>query len=274
MKLIDFDGQFRQYMERWMADNRGKYKNAARMEEAIPEVYLRWLNAPADWLGGATPGGYFARYDDPLELVEGLRAYVDGKVSVPDGLMERIAELGEPAVAHLMAAAADEAADGGLRVTALNLLREIGTAAPMAMCLSIVEQMAPGDEVADVAVEALTDMGRAVVAPILERFEGAGIAAREAFLDILCNFPGDERIYTYAVQAFERGDNRALYASYLGKLGDDRAIEPLTQSLSLPELAYLDYIEIVNAIEALGGEVSEAREFAGDPQYESLKDMR
>ena len=68
-------------------------------------------------------------------------------------------------------------------------------------------------------------------------------------------------------------DNRALIASYLGKLGDARAIEELMPLLELQELNYLDYLEIRDAIEELGGEVKTEREFAGDEYYESMKNM-
>ena len=75
-------------------------------------------------------------------------------------------------------------------------------------------------------------------------------------LDVACNFPGDERIYDYAIKLLRSmPDNRALIASYLGKLGDARAIEELMPLLELQELNYLDYLEIRDAIEELGGEV-------------------
>ena len=91
---------------------------------------------------------------------------------------------------------------------------------------------------------------------------------------MLCNFPGDERIYNYAESAFRnRPERRALFASYLAKLGDERAIEILRPALQYVDLGYLDYIEIRNAIEALGGEVEEEREFFGDPDYESMRSM-
>ena len=40
------------------------------------------------------------------------------------------------------------------------------------------------------------------------------------------------------------------------------------------DINYLDYIEIVNAIEALGGEVDDSRDFSGDPYYESLRTVK
>ena len=63
----------------------------------------------------------------------------------------------------------------------------------------------------------------------------------------------------------------SLYASLLGKLGDERALDALNRALDREEINYLDYIEIRDAIEALGGECAHERDFNGDPYYETLK---
>lgn len=274
MTLIDFDAQFGKYAEGWIAENRSKYKNMDELEEQIPELYLRWLNTSADWLDGKTPGEYFSAYTDAEELVELLRAYSAQSVSVPDQLLERLVELGEQSVKPIMALACDNTCRS-LTVTALNLLIEIGAHEPLEMCLDIIAKADAQNELTDVAAELLTNLGEETIEPILSRMENATKAAQEAFLDVLCNFPGDERIYNYTITAFNTCfDRRALYASYLGKLGDERAIDTLRAALNLSDLNYLDYIEIVNAIEALGGEVTETREFSGDPYYESLRKMQ
>ena len=81
----------------------------------------------------------------------------------------------------------------------------------------------------------------------------------------------DDRVLAFLLRCFQESKNRALMASYLGKLGDERALPALEAALTDPELNYLDYVEIVAAVRELGGEVAETREFAGDPYYESLK---
>ena len=43
--------------------------------------------------------------------------------------------------------------------------------------------------------------------------------------------------------------------------------------MNRPELNYLDYIELRNAVEALGADVPQERDFHGDPYYESLSRM-
>ena len=274
-KCIDFDEKFGLYAEKWIAANRSKYKNMDLLEEQIPEVYLRWLNAPADWLDGKTPGEWFQQYSDAGELVALMREYNEQKINLPDPLLERMTDLGEDAVAPLMQLVKEYSKNRGLAISALNLLIELGSSEPMEMCLDIISAADGQNELTDVAAELLNGLGDSVVEPVLARMEGASKTAEDCFLDVLCNFPGDERIYTYTVNAFNRRyDRRALYASYLGKLGDDRAIEPLGKALKMSDISYLDYIEIANAIEALGGEADTEREFNGDPYYESLKKMK
>ena len=274
MKLIDFDQQFQKYVAQWVKDNRSKYKNMDELEEQVPELYLRWLNEPADFIGGATPGLYFSDVKDPAELIDLLKAYDEQGISVPDLLLESITSRGEAIVPALMALAREDGRDV-LNVTAINSLIEIGSTEPMAMCIDLIAGAKEANELTDVSAELLQNIGRAVVNPILERMDACSPAAQETFLDVLCNFPGDERIYNYVTEAFKtRYDRRALFASYLAKLGDDRALPMLKDALTLSDLNYLDYIEIVGAIESLGGEVDETRDFTGDPYYESLRKMQ
>ena len=77
----------------------------------------------------------------------------------------------------------------------------------------------------------------------------------------------------YSLDAFEKAEDCALLAGYLGRYQDDRALPALKKKAIDPDLNYLEYVEVVNAIEQLGGEVPEKREFSGDPYYESLKKL-
>ena len=61
--------------------------------------------------------------------------------------------------------------------------------------------------------------------------------------------------------------------SFLGKLGDPRAVDALKSFLTMTDLGYLDYIELRNAVEELGGDPGEERTFYGDPDYEAMRNM-
>ena len=159
LKCIDFDKEFSLYAEKWIAANRKKYKNMDQLEEQIPEVYLRWLNTPAQWLDGRTPGEWFAQFDDAEELVDLMREYQKKGISLPDPLLERVSDLGEEAAAPLMQLVREYGKDRGLAVAALNLLVETGSAAPMEMCMDIIAEADGQNELTDVSSELLTGLG-------------------------------------------------------------------------------------------------------------------
>ena len=59
MKCINFDKEFRFYLQRWMKTGAKKYRSMDEMEAAMPEVYREFLEKPADFLAGTAPGAYF-----------------------------------------------------------------------------------------------------------------------------------------------------------------------------------------------------------------------
>lgn len=275
MKCINFDSHFNQYVQRWMAENRSHYKNVDEMEAQMPDVYLKWINIPMDWLDGQTPALYFEQYDDPQMMCKWMLKYIRSSIPLPDQLLERIAALGEEAVEPLMEIAFDREQSDEARMSALGTLEQIQSERPMNNLISLIAHAREDEnELSNLAGEMLVGIGDKVMPGVIDAMVKAKPERGIVLLDVACNFPGDERIYDYAIKLLRSmPDNRALIASYLGKLGDVRAIEELMPLLELQELNYLDYLEIRDAIEELGGEVKTEREFAGDEYYESMKNM-
>ena len=276
MRCFPFDEWFSKYVTQWMHENAGAFgHDMDRMEEQMPAVYERWLETPAEWLSGLAPGVFFMQYTDAAMLVSWMLDYLRENVPVPDPLLNRITMLGADAEINLLSVLMDHAASNEAQILAISLLTELESVQPMPFYIGLIANGSECDERVDHAAQALTAMGPSVVLPILDRVQNATRTGKEAFLDVLCNFPGQPAIYELAISLFESDSGRkALYASLLGKLGDDRALDSLRYALRDPSLLYLDYIEIRNAIETLGGEVKEDREFAGDPAYEALKRMK
>ena len=275
MDCINFDRQFEQYLADWVKKNSAKYKNNMDVIEGMmPEVYMEFLAKPAAWLGGVAPQDYFGQFSDAGALVALLCDYVQKKVPTPDLLLERIVELGGDAEEHLLGLVLREGVAEEIEMTAISLLREMESTTPMQAYVDFIAGLTGPDEKGDLCAEALLSMGEAAVEPILRALPSAKDAGRDIFADILSNYPGDERIFELLMERFASApDKRALFASYLAKLGDDRALPALEKAAQDRDVSYLDYVEIVNAIEVLGGERPPEREFSGDPFYESLKRM-
>lgn len=275
MKCINFDRAFERYMAEWMKENSEKYKDDMDViEDMMPDVYLEFLKKPADFLDGIAPQDYFEQFDDADMLVSWLCDYIAQGVPVPDLLLERVTALGDPAEKSLLALVARDDLPEETQMTAISLLREMESKAPMQRYVDYIASLEEPSDKGDLCAEALMSMGESVIEPILAALSGAGQTGRDIFADVLSNYPGDERIYELMIERFvTRDERRALFASYLAKLGDERAIPMLKEAAQSPDINYLDYVEVVNAIEALGGERPPEREFSGDPYYESLRQV-
>ncbi|MDO4356277.1 MAG: hypothetical protein Q4E13_07200 [Clostridia bacterium] len=271
MKLWDFSKRFSRVAEAWMKQNAGKYR-IEEMEERLPDLYMRWLNTPASWLDGEAPATYFDRFDDAAALVRMVNEYCRANIAVPDPLFDRIVALGADAVGPLTAALLDAGAQEKSRELAGSMLVEIGEALPLAECVALIADAGAPESVREQAVAILRSAGRAAEPLLLSAMEGAEEAARCAYLDVLLDCSDDPRLFDWALYGLHnQPERRVVYASFLLRLGDARAIEPMQQMLRMTDLRYVDFMEIANAVESLGGEVTVHREFAGDADYEQLR---
>lgn len=273
-KCIDFDQHFADYTSNWMQEHQHEYRNFDAMEADMPRVYMTFLNTPARWLEGITPGAYFTQFEDPKDLVDWLCDYCEKDVPVPDLLLDQIQAVGKPCEKRLVALLKDEETCEEAKMIAVGLLREMGSTLPKMLYISWQMNRAPKDELCDNALESLSEMGHGVVQPLLEALPKANDAGQEAMLDILANYPVNEQVFQLALRLFrENPSRRALFASYLGKLGDDRALPDLLTAAKDDRTGYIDYIEIRNAIEMLDG-VCPERDFDEDPEYNALNGMQ
>ena len=273
MPIINFDEKFAEFMSEWMNGHSGDYKNYDEMEADLPRVYMTFLNTRAKWLGSLTPGSYFTQFEDPKVLVDWMNAYCEAGVPVPDLLTEQISFVGKPCEKRLVALLKDPETGEEARMLAVGLLREMESTQPKMLYINWQLDRAEKDELKDNAVESLRAMGETVVQPILQVVEQANAAGQEALLEVLADFPGHEQTLRLALKLFrEHPERRALFAGYLARIGDDRALPILTEAAKDEKTTYLTFIEVRNAIEELGG-VCPDREFEEDPEYEALRGL-
>lgn len=272
MTIIDFDARFTEVLNKWIEENRHRFRRPEDMEDEVPDVYLRWLNTPADWLEGSAPGEYFDRFSDSAQLCELLCGYIKEGVPVPDPLLDRLAELGDEAA--LMALVKDKTAPCEARMDGIELLRQIESTLPMVDFIRWQVERDDEDDILDNALESLRQMGEGVRGPAKVAFLAAGPEGKEALLDVLADYPGDEDVFRFALEQFKTTkDKRALYAGYLAKLDDDHALEALLDVAEGDDVTYTDFIEIRSAIERLGSEAP-VRDWSHDPTYQAFKRLQ
>lgn len=272
MEFIDFDSYFSDYLTAWAQENGHRFKRPEDMEDEVPDVYLQFLATPADWLDGATPGAYFDRFSDVAELCRLLCDYAKSDIPVPDPLLDRLLTLeDEDAILILVR---DENAPSEARMHGIELLRHLESTAPMVDYIRWQVEQNQDEELMDNALESLKDMGSVVHGSAKIAFLAADVEGKEALLDVLCEFPSDDDVFSFTLQGFENSkDKRGLYASYLAKLDDDRALEALLNAAESEDIDYVDFIEIRSAIERLGSEAP-VRDFSNDPTFQAVQRLQ
>ena len=206
MKCINFDERFADFTAKWMKEHRGEYKTYDEMEDDLPRVYTEFLNTPAKWLDGVTPGAYFTQFEDAKDLVDWMVQYCQKDIPVPDMLMEQIQAVGRPCEKRLLTLLRDEsdAIPEEARMTAIGLLRDMGSTLPKMLYIQWQLNREMKDDLADNALDSLRDMGKEALQPMLENLNKANEAGQEALLDVLANFPGHENVYQLAVSCSRR----------------------------------------------------------------------
>ena len=170
MRCINFDKEFERYVSQWMREHAREYRNVEEMEDAMPEVYARFLDTPVNWLGGKKPGEYFAQFDQPRQLVNWMEDYFKQRIPVPDMLLNRITELGEASEEALLHFLHKESATREMRMAAVTLLREIGSAGALEEYVQWQCDRQEGeDELADNALESLAALGDKAVPAMRDR---------------------------------------------------------------------------------------------------------
>ena len=272
MKCIDFDKAFARYATQWFREHAKEYRNYDAMEAAVPDVYERFLDEPADFLAHAKPGEYFRQWDDAKLLIDWMEDYYKQNVPVPDMLLNRITELGEAAEKRLYALLQKERTPQEARMTAVSLLGELESTLPMQLYISWQLHRERDDELAGAACERLTQMGEEAVAPMRAFLDDANDAGKEALCSVLSHYDDEDgKVLNELLRLIRLPEaNVATLAGYLGRLGDERALETLIDLALDEDRGYLDYIELRSAIEQLGGDAPERTFDERDPEYEAM----
>ena len=275
-ELYDFDDAFSKYLQKWYENNFGKFRTYDEMEDYVPEVYQEFLDKPQAFLNGQKPGEFFDRYDDPEMLVDWLTEYVHQDISVPDMLLNRIAEC-EAADKPLMRVLTDESQPVELRMHAISLLRELDSKLPLSTYIRWIAKWDGKDELTENAVETLEaeeDLAAELRQQMNDQYPSATDAGKASFLSIMSRLGGFHHMAAEAARLFEQKPSLRLeLASVLARFGDPVVLPALKKAAQSEETGYLLYIELRNAIEMLGGVAPRRRFDESDPEYESLRGL-
>ena len=257
MKLFDFDGLFDKKLTRYMEENKNKYTEK-QWEDMIPTLYKKFGDTYVAKVQ-CTPKEYYARMSNE-ELVATLSAHLEEDVPVPEFLCSEIECRGETEILLPMMQGENlEAA-----VYAFNLIGDKTEA--YATYFSVLEENRYDEDLRNDIVEIFKFHADAVKEKMLD-FYKKGIA-KEYALEVLSRVKErNEEIYDLLLKEFLTDENLSMKASYLAAYGDERALPILLQRIEDQSIGFVEFQELKYAIEALGGEYNEPRDFSADKDF-------
>jgi len=237
-EIINFDDKFQDFISGWIKQNSNQYENIDDMENEVPELYEKWLETPAPWLGGCAPNRYFDHASGAQELIDLMFRYMSADVPVPDPLFNSIIDYEQQAADYLIGVirGVEELPAGADReeavMAAVNLINEIECEPPYGDYIGILSQDLLGEDLAELIIEMLMNAPKSIVDDLFKALGSiCSEKVRKRFIHVLAAFDNDSRIYQMILDEFiKSSDDRALMASYLGRFGNQEAVEILKKA--------------------------------------------
>ncbi len=265
---IDFEQLYRIFIQPRLAQAQGLKDE--EIEALSDQWYEEFNHTPNAELGGLVPCEYYTQFDGPM-LLELAWDYWEEGEELPGQLARALAQQDEETAQAMFRLL--ERALPAVRGEMLELLCQMQYPPLLEAGFAKILEQTVEDEEKQLWVEAVQQFGAKAAVKALALLDTQVDEETEQILaDILCHWPLEgafERLSSLFSQA--QPENRAFYASCLGKLGDERSLELLTEQLKDPKLDYYTYCAIRDAAEELGAWVELDREFAGDKDYEAIK---
>ena len=267
IKVINVDKLFDEYISDYVYKNIGKVK-PEEIENKIPMLYEKFGNEKLKELDGKTPSTY---YEDAStsELLSVLKEHLNSGVSVPDFLPEALAKRSDDEREFVQALNQDDSEE--FTAYLMNILADMD----IVLVKKYMEFLTLDypTNIKELAVELLSKRANEVKENILEIFNESDEERKELFCEILSYSSIDDKTFDIlTLQFLKNRDKTPMYASYLARFGDARALPFLIQAIEEEKISYADFEELRFAIEALGGEYNKIRDFSKDKSFKKIKD--
>lgn len=269
IKIIDVDALFDKYISDYVYTSIGKVK-PEEIENKIPQLYVQFGDTKLKDLDGKTPNEYYTCFSGQ-ELLDCLKEHLDKGVSVSDFLCEAIT--GNPNNEDVLVKAVSQDQTEEFTLYLMNMLAEMGSEKVAKRYLEFILWDYP-ESVRELATESLAPLAEQVKEDILLQFKDVSDQKKACLTEVLSSTKNDDRVFELLVNEFLRnGNNLPLYANYLVKFGDERALPYLLTAIENEKINYSDFEELRFAIEALGGEYNKTRDFTADKVYKKIKGL-
>lgn len=266
IKVIDTDKLFDDYISDYVYKNIGKVK-PEEIENQMPVLYEKFGDEPLKELDGKTPNAYYSSFT-AKELISCLKSHVEGGVPTSDFLLMAILKADGAEVEIVKELLIDSEEEFTLYL--MNILSDLNSDKAYSRYMEFILSDYP-ESIKELATESLAQNPDLVKKSIVENFDGADALTKARFSEILSGASRDDKVFEILINQFLNNPKEIpIYAGYLAKYGDERALAFLETATLNEKLSYADFEELRFAIEALGGEVKVSRDFTKDKTFRKI----
>ena len=230
-------------------------------------LFNRFENVRIKTLDGKTPKEYAAELREDGEIFDYVSKCLENNIEVTDTICDEVVRA-EGATEYLNGLLYENNKDA--KLLAALLLKEIDDEEVEDIFISVLTNDEMPDEVKTVAFEYLSDGDDCVPEKILEIINSVPEKNQGILVEVLSNFKGRKDVFYWLVTMLQRAEDVLTYAGLLGRYGDPAAIDILKSFASEVDINYVEFVEIRNAVEELGGEMTEEKDFSDDPYYKYI----
>lgn len=246
--MIDLDKLFSDYVTAYVRENLGK-KKADEIEGEMAEIYETWQNTELSELG-TTPLGFVKRLKSEGKLIAYVDELLASGTEISDIVGDAFDGSDEQGIMELYERYDD------YKSVLLSVIKNLGATSRETEAFLVDIALHEQDEgLSEIAAEALFEDHEGAVDAILAEIDGLDEDRKLLAFDILYRYPGHDRTLELLLAYFKIGDNVPLFAEYIASYGDERAIPELIEFAKHNPMSKLEFREIRNAVEALGGDM-------------------
>lgn len=267
MKFENLDKLFELYVQEAVRKNKEKYSSHEALEDDLGMLFNRFENVRIKTLDGKTPKEYAAELREDGEIFDYVSKCLENNIEVTDTICDEVVRA-EGATEYLNGLLYENNKDA--KLLAALLLKEIDDEEVEDIFISVLTNDEMPDEVKTVAFEYLSDGDDCVPEKILEIINSVPEKNQGILVEVLSNFKGRKDVFYWLVTMLQRAEDVPTYAGLLGRYGDTASIDILKSFASEVDINYVEFVEIRNAVEELGGEMTEEKDFSDDPYYKYI----
>lgn len=266
MLIVDIDKLFQKYV----AANIGAIKGTVsddNLDEKKEELYSSFQSHPFEELGGKTPLEFYE--DKDLDLIEVLCEHFNKNVPVSEYLIHALIDKeGEDELIKLL----DANKPSDLLLIVIEVLTHKNSKKCVNGLIDLLFDEKTADEVKDACAQALEEE-EGVFCKLIDKIDSGNVYIGGAACELLSRQTiRDKRITEILTnKLLENLDKAPEYCSYIVEYGDEASLEGLYEAIQKVS-DYVCFKEIGMAIEALGGNFNDDRDFSKDKNYIKIKE--